>query len=569
MNEDFWAPVFARLHEDLDLLELIAANTHDSDLISWIKINPRLWGRCARYMQRKKIGNREGLIGELINQAKNDQALRKLIFFNWVEKNPQPMSLFSCGSDQTTRQKLLHGDFGNPEKVAILARIDPRPGSEVLYQDYFAAQKQETPIEEAPIGPDGQFNERRVEEMQRQIEELRRQLKESQHAFNQRANEISGLQAALVQRDQQLETLKKRQFEIEEQLRQQQISALTVNPQDSARERAQHEQTEGLQHTIAQLSGLLDECKSRKEFLEQRLNRCEAAINSLSAQNRQLKNAINIDEDKDRKIATLKDLARKLDLAAAETRLSGQIFCIEDGKKSWYLSCFGGELIGIPAQLIRDSECCQAEFCSASFAEDGNITAITSLEAEKDFKVGYLIERDGQTFLNTGEEELAVRCNVPSGDRTRPCRGICLHSFLERPAGVYEIFFVDQLAKTLIERQAQTHKTSSAPAKEQFKLDFCGKKLLILGGDYVGPEYQKQLPSHNLQVTWKSGFENLGHVGESLKNFDLIVIILRQISHTLLRETVAAAEKQSVKLFYSKKRGISGLLSELKTFFQV
>ncbi len=567
MNEDYWAPVFARLHEDLSLLELIAHDTHDSDLISWIKTNPRLWSRCARYMQRKKIGNREGLINELINQARNDQALRKLIFFNWVEKNPQPMNLFTLSNDQATFQRLLNGDFGNPAKVAILARIDPRPGTEAFYQEFFAGQQPEGLPEETSAETGIQPNDGLVDDLRRQMEELRRQVKESQQAFNQRANEITGLQTAIAQRDQLIEAMRQKQNDLENELRQNRISDVTINPQDSARERELHEQTENLQQKVAHLSSLLDECKSRKEFLEARLNRCEAAINSLSAQNRQLKDAINIDEDKDRKIATLKNLAQELDRAAAETRFSGQLLCVDDGKKSWYLSCFGGDLIGVPSQLVRESDCCQAEFCSASVSEDGTITAVNSLETEKEFKVGYLVEKDGMFFLNSGEDELALRCEIPSGDRSRPCRGIYLYSFLERPAGIYELFFVDQLPKTIAETKFTTKRPASEAETVGPKLNFGGKKLLILGGDYVGHEYQKQLSSSNLQVTWKSGFENLGQLGMGLKNFDLVVIILRQISHTLLRETVAAAEKQNVKLFYSKKRGTSGLLSEMKTFF--
>ncbi|MEW6712737.1 MAG: hypothetical protein AB1403_23170, partial [Candidatus Riflebacteria bacterium] len=128
MSEDFWGPIFAKLHEKTELLELICEDTPDSELLGWIKPNPMLWGRCARYMQRKKIGNRKGLVAELLKFAEKDQALRKLIFFNWVEKNKQPMSFFSVRAEAETFKKLAAGEFGTLPKVRILAEIEPRPG---------------------------------------------------------------------------------------------------------------------------------------------------------------------------------------------------------------------------------------------------------------------------------------------------------------------------------------------------------------------------------------------------------------------------------------------------------
>jgi hypothetical protein len=64
--------------------------------------------------------------------------------------------------------------------------------------------------------------------------------------------------------------------------------------------------------------------------------------------------------------------------------------------------------------------------------------------------------------------------------------------------------------------------------------DFSGKKLIIFGGDRVGNEYRSNLEKCNLKVNWYSGFDNMHQLKDGLGNPDLVVIITRQISHTLL-----------------------------------
>lgn len=569
MNDDFWAPVFARLHEDLDLLRLICADTHDTDLLNWIKPNPRLWSRCARFMQRKKIGNRSGLIEELLKCAEQDAALRKLIFFNWVEKNPKSMSLFSQNTAPEVFARLLDGEFGNSAKVAILQKIDPRQGVENFYQAYLSSKNEEDTTHQSSdlsVGKDSNID---VTAFLKEIETLRQELKESRNAYSQRAAEISGLQKALAERDLQLSKFQANALELEKQIQQLHFNAVTVSSSEPSELNNLRDSQNQLQIQARELSLQLDDCQERVESLTRQLQRKEAAVSSLAAQNSALKAAISNEEDKDKKISTLQALVQKLDQADTEFKLSGQLLCINDRKKQWFLTCFGGELISLGAEKIREAECCQAEFCSASFAGEDKLVAIESLELNKQIVTGYLIEKEEQIFLCDGENQFPIWCEVDGKDLSRPCRGIFLSSFQNRPAGIYELFFISSAEKRIVRQAGQPDKKEKPPETQTELLNFNGKKLLILGGDYVGHEYEKALQPHNLKVTWLSGFQNLGRYRHGLNEFDLVVIVLRQISHTLLRETVQAGHKHNIPLLYCKKRGTSGLLAELKAYFSV
>jgi len=98
---------------------------------------------------------------------------------------------------------------------------------------------------------------------------------------------------------------------------------------------------------------------------------------------------------------------------------------------------------------------------------------------------------------------------------------------------------------------------------------FSGQRVLIFGGDYVGSEYERALAKYNLDVQWHSGFKNLAELKNGLGRPDLVVVIVRQISHTLLRELVAAVAHDALPVLYSSRRGISGVLADLTDHFNV
>ncbi|OGK11726.1 MAG: hypothetical protein A2W80_04915 [Candidatus Riflebacteria bacterium GWC2_50_8] len=98
---------------------------------------------------------------------------------------------------------------------------------------------------------------------------------------------------------------------------------------------------------------------------------------------------------------------------------------------------------------------------------------------------------------------------------------------------------------------------------------FSGQRVLIFGGDYIGSEYERVLSGHNLVIEWRSGFKNLADLKSGLGQPDLIVVVVRQISHTLLRELVATIAHHSLPVLYSSRRGVSGILSDLTEYFGV
>ena len=116
MGEDYWAPVFARLLEDLDFLGQLCRNTADADLLNWVLPNKPLALKCARFIRRHKITDRNSLISEVMEFAADDMALRKIILFTWVEKNPKTMGFMSIPASPENIEKLIAGQFGKPVK---------------------------------------------------------------------------------------------------------------------------------------------------------------------------------------------------------------------------------------------------------------------------------------------------------------------------------------------------------------------------------------------------------------------------------------------------------------------
>ncbi|MFZ5953285.1 MAG: DUF2325 domain-containing protein [Candidatus Rifleibacteriota bacterium] len=574
MNEDFWGPIFARLHERIDLLEMICDDTPDSELLSWIKPNPLLWSRCGRYMQRKKIGNRKGLVADLLKFAEKDQSLRKLIFFNWVEKNKQAMSFFSVKAEPETFLKLAQGEFGSAKKVRIIAEIEPRPGLQEKYGEILAgfSQKQDENLQESPEKKP-QAEEVTPAASTGFINNLKHELKELQQLYNRRASEIAGLQNALSERDRKNDGLLREKAQLEELLQKFQSAALTssadqVEDQQSAKQR---ENELGL--TVFKLSQQVEALAKEKKELGERLARIESAMALVNDENRCLKEAINDQSDNNRKIETLKQLISNREQKNAKKKWSGQLLCLAEEHSNWYLSSFGGDLLAITAEKVREADACQFEFCCAYLDANEEIVNLESLEAEKQHKVGFIKIEGEDCFLCDGEKEYPIQVDLRLNDTTRPCRGIFLNEFNDRPAGIYELFPVNlPVESKLSEPTAQKRKDikdAGQTAKLEEKFDFGGRKVLLVGGDYVANDYQRIFEQHNLKITNISGFSGAGQFRNGTQSFDLIAIILRQVSHTTLREMVKTAKKFQTPVIYCKKRGVSGLLQEFKAWFKL
>ncbi|HOY66752.1 MAG TPA: hypothetical protein PLP29_07665 [Candidatus Ozemobacteraceae bacterium] len=90
--------------------------------------------------------------------------------------------------------------------------------------------------------------------------------------------------------------------------------------------------------------------------------------------------------------------------------------------------------------------------------------------------------------------------------------------------------------------------------------DFEGRRILIVGGDAVGTAYRDVLGRHRLEVEWMSGFVGLGGAARGFGGVSAVVVILKQISHTLLRELTNALRGSGIPLLFAPKRGSSGVL---------
>lgn len=99
--------------------------------------------------------------------------------------------------------------------------------------------------------------------------------------------------------------------------------------------------------------------------------------------------------------------------------------------------------------------------------------------------------------------------------------------------------------------------------------DFNGRRVLIVGGDAVGAAYREKLARHNLDAEWISGFVGLGGARQGIGDVSTVVVILKQVSHTMLREITVAARDASVPLLYSSRRGTSGVLNLLAAYFHL
>ena len=86
------------------------------------------------------------------------------------------------------------------------------------------------------------------------------------------------------------------------------------------------------------------------------------------------------------------------------------------------------------------------------------------------------------------------------------------------------------------------------------------KKVIVFGGDRVGLEYEKALTNAGLVAKWFSGFSLLTEISLGFGKPDLMIIVTKQLSHALLRELNAYAEKHSIPVAYSTRRGITSVL---------
>ena len=136
MGDPFWDPIFDRLKDDLDLLRLMAFDLDDALLVDLLRPNPHLQRRLAPFVKGRRLVRRGPFIVGLLQDAGHDEPLRRILFFSWITANAGTMAFPAVPADAAALERLRAGEFGPPTKVAILARIDPRPAARTLLEGY-------------------------------------------------------------------------------------------------------------------------------------------------------------------------------------------------------------------------------------------------------------------------------------------------------------------------------------------------------------------------------------------------------------------------------------------------
>ena len=679
MAEDYWGPVFARLLEDTDLLGHLCRDTADADLLNWVLPNRPLAHKCARYIRRHKITNRAALIDEVMDAASEDQELRKIILFTWIEKNPKTMGFLSVPANPENIARLVAGSYGKPGKIKLLARIDPRKGAGRIYEKYFAEHPELELEEKAATAatlamPDLEKRLHETTEMatkavkrSRELEGANDKLKTDNRQLKKdlesRDKEVSTLNRNLEDNVLQLKTTASRLEELECQLSSLQLQLKNFadrEPQPGHAGAAPADTDANAAMTIAALKDAGASFQQQIDGMQKALQNRDKSIERLETEKAELLARLRTDTDQQRRIENLQLALKNLEgQQNSQAQLdAGQLVTrvTNPGRQAeWLFISVTGRAVTLPAPLVKSSEVIIEEFALLACDSDGVPVKLVSLEADgRRALLGYLKEEsDNLWFVSDEEEKLPVCVACDPHLKDKPLRGICLGETDRREAGIYyleplktseeksfvslsasarqlqaffnaDLFdfdaFCSELGKLKVSfkhekdqqlkfsrdyRQVLTGLRPSLPVavycsapaclerarlavmaracKSGQSCSFCGgfpasegaaavfqfsgQRLHIFGGDRIGPEYERVLARHNLVVTWHSGFQNLHDLRNGFGKTDALVVIVRQISHTLLRELVPLAAQENLPLIYCTRRGSSGVLSHLLDHF--
>ncbi|MBU1108997.1 MAG: DUF2325 domain-containing protein [Candidatus Riflebacteria bacterium] len=660
MAEDFWAPVFARLLVDYEFLELVVNDTTDADLVSWIRPNRALFARCARFLKKNRVLDKPALAREMLIYAREDEALRKIILYTWVEKNPLTMRFPTLVVDAAAEEQLQSGEFGSLGKINILARIDPRAAIKPLYERVLATcsigleSDSVTPVPSVSQSFDEKARQKfelRIGELERVLDgfktenrQLKKQLEARQSEITAQNRRIEEYSHKLKQAEQSGQVLASEAAGLRSRVSF--LEKLSAQPQPLA------ERVDSTDNSD-QITALSEELGALRRAVENR----EATIRRLEGEKSELAARQATDSEKDRQIAALRQRLADLEplKQGSGQRLAGQLISSHkdsSGKRSWLFLSISGRVIFVEGTLVNKTSVVREEFCLLHLDSDERPVALESLETDARREICGCIDDSGDDLsLVADAQRFKVRVEIAESQVGIPVRCVWLPAFVDRSAGIYRVEVLSQqqqadivqktadirqvmaffkadrlnfdrfvellreqnIAFTVVPNHIISFATDYHEVLEPLRMrgrvykccgsancqmragaeimvrqlqpgqacDFCasvapevsdkkqffGQRVLIFGGDYVGSEYERTLAGYNLKVEWHSGFKNLAELKNGFGHPDLVVIIVRQISHTLLRELAAMIERDSLPALYSSRRGISGVLDELSSHF--
>ena len=617
MADDYWKAVYEKLIDNRELLRLICLDTANQEILSWVRPNSTLRSRCSRFMHNGVIADKNGLIKEVLNYSANNKALRRIILLTWVDKNPDSMAFFKLPGNSETVERLKKGEFGNIDKIRILSMIEPREGAGSLYKEILDEADKEAKAKEelrkaeemakaalsnaeveaalhskdmiaAPDtnnwSYDGNFNEVVYEELQKIkaaleiLEDVNKQLKtenkELRSEQSKRKTELNNFSSKL---EKEVNETKKLSSEL---AKEKDLNSSLTSQLAFAKAELASKPVETLSESeIGDLRFKLDEALKENKELKKALNNREASLNRIKSENLELNLKIENANDQSQTIKNLKQ--RLADYSAKEnvkTRtVVGQLvskaryskdFGEKAGKKCWLFVSITGQVYYLDLADIPVNIAVPEEYMIASF--DGEkLVSFSTLESEERKEVfGFIGLENGCGFLNCEEEQFPVFLNVTEKWAGRPARGIYLPELDNRTAGIYKIDVLPDTAKLNKNEQKSAKKSSEKTNKTEDNVKFDGQKVIVFGGDRVGLEYEKALNRIGLEAKWFSGFSLLSEISLGFGKPDLMIIVTKQVSHALLRELNAYAEKHSISVAYSTRRGISSVLEIVKQTFK-
>jgi hypothetical protein len=228
------------------------------------------------------------------------------------------------------------------------------------------------------------------------------------------------------------------------------------------------------------------------------------------------------------------------------------------GKKCWLFVSITGDVYYLDLDSVPKNLTVPEEYLLATFA-DNQLVNIQSLETERKEILGTIKKDDSNATLICDDGEYPIYLDVTEKWINRPARGVWLPELDNRNAGVYKLDILPDTAKLNKNQPKSSKKASEKPNKKEENIKFNGQKIIIFGGDRVGLEYEKALSNVNLSATWFSGFSLLSEISLGTGKPDLMIVVTKQISHALLRELNAYAEKKSIPIAYSTRRGITSV----------
>ena len=499
-----------------------------------------------------------------MKHSANEPALRRIILFNWIENNHLTMKFLDANVDEKIADELNSGKFGNIQKIEILSKIDPREGAGKIYSKYFELHEKPSSAEAGPEISDTrtevvsakntETSELRIKQLEQALDSVKKDNKELKESLELRVKEVAKLSGKIAEQtkclnewQQQSEQLRAKLGELNAKLEFETKAAC------ESKDLFDNEQS----LIINDLRVYSDSLKTEVANLKQALANRDVSVARLEKENTELKDIAKTESGYNNTIANLQAKLAEFEKNDSSDMIAGQLV-----SKQLFLS-LSKEPVVLPEGFIQKTGLVFDEFALLYVDENGVPLKIESLERNiKKEIIGIIKSEQGSFFLETEDDKFQVMVPISAKFIGRPVRGVLLPEAESRVEGVYR---VDSLESEMTHQAAGRRAKSSKPALRKEKdVIFNGEKVLIVGGDRVGHEYEQTLASHGLEVVWRSGFESIKDLRGGLSSYKAVAVIVKQLSHTLLREIILAAEKSGVQIIFCAKRGVSGVLGCLK-----